>query len=196
MKSHRPKPRVAILLSGTGSNMDAILNACKQGALWAEIVLIASDNPDSPGLARAAKAGFRIVAAPYKKGIPRGENEQPLIDAIRESQADWIVLAGFMRVLTSHFVSSFPGRIVNIHPSLLPAFPGAHAIVDALQAGAEVTGVTIHIVDELVDHGPIIAQEEVFIQQDDTEDSLAARIHAVEHRLYPATLQELFHEDT
>lgn len=196
MSGIESKPRIAILLSGTGSNTDAILAACRQGTLWAEVVLVASDNPDSPGLARAAKAGCRTITAPYRKGIPGSENEQPLIDAIRESRADWVVLAGFMRILTSRFVSAFPGRIVNIHPSLLPAFPGAHAITDALKAEADVTGVTIHIVDELVDHGPIIAQEEVFILHGDTEETLAERIHAVEHRLYPATLQELFCEDT
>ena len=195
MNQAKPETKIAILLSGTGSNMDAILAACKSGELSAKVVLVAGDNPDSPGLARAAKAGYPTLAAPYRKDAARTENEQPLAQAIRDSGAEWIVLAGFMRVLTGDFVRAFPGRIVNIHPSLLPAFPGAHAIRDALEAGAEVTGVTIHIVDELVDHGPIIAQEEVCILDCDTEETLASRVHEVEHRLYPATLQALFCED-
>ena len=147
------KPRIAILLSGTGSNMDAIIAACKRGTLQADVALVASDNPESAGLARAKKAGYKTVVAPYRKGVARTENEGPLIDAIRENDVDWIVLAGFMRVLTGDFVRTFHGRIVNIHPSLLPAFPGAHAIEDALKAQADATGVTIHIVDELVDRG-------------------------------------------
>lgn len=195
MNAEKGNPRIAILLSGAGSNMDAIIAACGRGTLQAEISLVASDNPDSQGLARAAKAGYKTLVAPYRKGVARAENERPLKDAILENEIDWVVLAGFMRVLTGDFVRTFAGRVVNIHPSLLPAFPGAHAIRDALEADAEVTGVTIHIVDELVDHGPIISQEEVFIRPDDTEETLAERIHAVEHRLYPTTLQQLFHED-
>ncbi len=120
---------------------------------------------------------------------------QLIAETIKQKKIDWIVLAGFMKILSSSFVKQFPGRIVNIHPSMLPAFPGAHAIRDALTAGADCSGVTIHIVDEFVDHGPILAQEEVPIHPGDTEESLAERVHAVEHRLYPHTLQALFHED-
>lgn len=195
MSKAASKPRIAILLSGAGSNMDAIVAACKRGTLQAEIALVASDNPKSAGLARAKGAGYETTVAEYRKGIARTENERPLIEAIRGRGVEWIVLAGFMRVLSSDFVRAFRGRIVNIHPSLLPAFPGAHAVEDALEAEADVTGVTIHIVDELVDHGPIIAQEEVFILPDDSAETLTERIHAVEHRLYPTTLQQLFHED-
>lgn len=189
------KPKIAILLSGVGSNMNAIISACNNGMLRAEIALVASDNPASPGLLRAGKMGYKTLAAPYRKGAPRTENERPIFRAILTSGIEWIILAGFMRVLSPEFVRAYRNRIVNIHPSLLPAFPGAHAVKDALDAGAEVTGVTIHIVDEFVDHGPVIAQEEVYILPLDTEASLAERIHATEHRLYPETLRQLFHED-
>ncbi|MDR3164104.1 MAG: phosphoribosylglycinamide formyltransferase, partial [Synergistaceae bacterium] len=135
------------------------------------------------------------LAVPYKKGVPREETESAIIEAIKAERAEWVVLAGFMKLLTPYFVQTFRNHIVNIHPALLPAFPGAHAIRDALAAQADITGVTIHMVDELMDHGTIIAQEEVAIMPGDTEETLAARIHAVEHRLYPRTLQQLFHED-
>jgi formyltetrahydrofolate-dependent phosphoribosylglycinamide formyltransferase len=191
----RAKPKMAIMISGTGSNMEAIISSCRNGSLDAEPVIVISDNPSAPGVKKAASRGIATFSAPYGKGVPREENEAPIIDAIRRADADWIVLAGYMKILTPSFVRAFPGRIVNIHPALLPSFPGAHAIADALEANADITGVTIHMVDELVDHGPIIAQEEVAIMPGDTEDSLGARIHAVEHRLYPRALQELFHED-
>ncbi|MDR1885188.1 MAG: phosphoribosylglycinamide formyltransferase, partial [Synergistaceae bacterium] len=174
---------------------EAIIRSCRAGRLDAEIALVISDNPEAAGIKKARATRIETFVARYAKGVPREENESQAADIIRERDVDWIVLAGFMRVLSPSFVRSFRGRIVNIHPSILPAFPGAHAIRDALEAGADYTGVTIHIVDELVDHGPIIAQEEVPIIPNDTEESLAKRIHEVEHRLYPMTLQQLFHDD-
>ncbi|GHV52438.1 phosphoribosylglycinamide formyltransferase [Synergistales bacterium] len=189
------KKRLAILISGTGTNMTAIIEAAESGVLDADAAVVISDNPNAKGLVRAAKMGYETIACPYAKGLPREENEQAVIKAIKERDIDWIVLAGFMRVLSPSFVKEFRGRIVNIHPALLPAFPGARAIRDAIEAGAEVTGVTIHIVDELVDHGPIIAQREVPILPGDTEETLAMRIHETEHELYPRMLQELINED-
>ncbi|GHV32105.1 phosphoribosylglycinamide formyltransferase [Synergistales bacterium] len=189
------KKRLAILISGTGTNMTAIIEAAESGVLDAEAAVVISDNPNAKGLARAVKMGYETIACPYAKGLPREENEKAVIKAIKERDIDWIVLAGFMRVLSPSFVKEFRGRIVNIHPALLPAFPGARAIRDAIEAGAEVTGVTIHIVDELVDHGPIIAQREVPILPGDTEETLAMRIHETEHELYPRMLQELINED-
>lgn len=188
-------PRIAILISGTGSNMEAIIRATQAGSLNAEIAVVVSDNPDAPGLAKAARAGIETASAMYLQGVPREKNEQLIVEILRQKNVDWIVLAGFMKILSADFVGRFRGRIVNIHPALLPAFPGAHAIRDALAARADMSGVTIHIVDEFVDHGPILAQEEVPIRPGDTEETLAARVHAVEHRLYPKTLQELFHEE-
>ena len=190
-----PKPRLAILISGTGSNMEAIMAACDRGDLLAEIALVVSDQPEARGVKTAKKRGVETFVSPYERGVSRQANELPIVKALQEKNIDWIVLAGYMKILSSDFVRAFPGRIVNIHPSLLPAFPGAHAIRDALDGRADYTGVTIHIVDELVDHGPILAQEEVPIYLGDTEESLAIRIHEVEHRLYPRTLQQLLHED-
>jgi formyltetrahydrofolate-dependent phosphoribosylglycinamide formyltransferase len=189
------KPRVAILISGTGSNMEAILSACENGSLDACPVMVISDNPRAAGLARARARGVKTLAFPYMKHAPREENEAPIVKALRDERVEWVALAGFMKILTPSFVRAFPNRIVNIHPSLLPSFPGAHAIADVLEAGCDVTGVTIHIVDELVDHGTIIAQTEVAILPGDTEETLAPRIHAAEHKLYPKILQQLFHED-
>ena len=189
------KLRAAILISGTGSNMEAIIRSCASGQLDADIVIVISDNPDAPGIKKARAAGIETFISRYGRGVPREESESETADVIMKRGVDWVVLAGFMRILSSGFVRMFKGRIVNIHPSLLQSFPGAHAIRDALEAGADFTGVTVHIVDELVDHGPIIAQEEVPILPNDTEESLAERIHEVEHRIYPRTLQQLFHED-
>jgi formyltetrahydrofolate-dependent phosphoribosylglycinamide formyltransferase len=189
------KTRIAVLISGTGSNLEAIASACRRGKLDAEIAIVISDNPNAPGLAKARTRGIATFASPYKRGVPREENESPIIQAIEDANVEWIVLAGYMKILTSSFVGTFKNRIVNIHPALLPAFPGAHAIEDAIASGADFTGVTIHIVDEYVDHGAIIAQEEVALIRGDTEETLASRIHDVEHRLYPKTLQQLFHED-
>lgn len=189
------QPRIAILISGTGSNMKAIVQACRDGRLDADPVVVISDNSDAPGLAAAMEFGIETISAVYQRGVPREKNELLIRTAIRERGVDWIVLAGFMRILSREFVREFDGRIVNIHPSMLPAFPGAHALRDALEAGADYAGVTIHIVDEMVDHGTILAQREVPILPGDTEATLAPRVHAVEHELYPATLQSLFHED-
>jgi formyltetrahydrofolate-dependent phosphoribosylglycinamide formyltransferase len=175
--------------------MEAIIAACRSGRLDAEIAIVVSDNPDAAGIKKAKAARIETFVSRYSASASREENESRIADAIKERGIDWIVLAGFMRILSPSFIRRFRGRVVNIHPSALPSFPGAHAIRDALEAGADYTGVTIHIVDELVDHGPIIAQEEVPILPNDTEESLARRIHEVEHRLYPSTLQQLFHDD-
>ena len=175
--------------------MEAIIAACRRGSLAAEVAIVISDNKDASGLKKAKSKGVKTLAAQYEKNAPREENEARIIAALKAERVEWVVLAGFMKVLTASFVREFPNRIVNIHPALLPAFPGAHAIKDALDAKADITGVTVHIVDEYVDHGTVIAQEEVPILPGDTEETLAPRIHAVEHRLYQRTLQQLFHED-
>jgi formyltetrahydrofolate-dependent phosphoribosylglycinamide formyltransferase len=175
--------------------MEAIIRSCRSGGLDAEVAAVISDNPDAAGLKKARLTRVDTFCSPYREGASREENEAPIAALLREKDVDWIVLAGFMRILSPSFVGAFPGRIVNIHPSILPAFPGGHAIRDALRAGADYSGVTIHIVDELVDHGPVLAQEEVPILPGDTEETLASRVHAVEHVLYPKTLQQLFHED-
>ncbi len=188
-------PRIAILISGNGTNMEKIIESCESGVLDAEVALVISDKPNAPGIAKARARHVRTIVRTYAADRSREQNEAPIVETIARERIDWIVLAGFMRILSGDFVRRFRGRIVNIHPSLLPAFPGAHAIEDALEAKADFTGVTVHIVDELVDHGPVMAQEEVPIYPGDSLETLSERIHAVEHRLYPRTLQQLLHED-
>lgn len=188
-------PRIAILISGNGTNMEKIIESCESGVLDAEVALVISDKPNAPGIAKARARHVRTIVRTYAADRSREQNEAPIVETIARERIDWIVLAGFMRILSGDFVRRFRGRIVNIHPSLLPAFPGAHAIEDALEAKADFTGVTVHIVDELVDHGPVMAQEEVPIYPGDSLETLSERIHTVEHRLYPRTLQQLLHED-
>jgi phosphoribosylglycinamide formyltransferase-1 len=176
--------RIAVLASGTGSNLLALIDAVVRGDVAAEIVGVLSDVADAPALARAATAGIPALAVPFDRADRAGWEER-LADAVAATGADLVVLAGFMRILTAAFLERWPDRVVNVHPSLLPAFRGADAVGDALAAGVQVTGVTVHLVDELVDHGPILAQEAVDILPGDTRETLHARLHAVEHRLLP-----------
>jgi phosphoribosylglycinamide formyltransferase-1 len=176
--------RVAVLASGTGSNLLALIDAVARGDVAAEIVVVLSDVADAPALTRASDAGIPALAVPFDR-TDRAGWEERLADAVAATGADLVVLAGFMRILTAAFLDRWPDRVVNVHPSLLPAFRGADAVGDALAAGVSVTGVTVHLVDELVDHGPILAQEAVDILPGDTRETLHARLHAVEHRLLP-----------
>ena len=185
------KPRIAILISGTGTNMVALVNACKAGELQADITFVGSDRASAKGLITAQEMGMETKLFNYK--LEGKENaEARLADEIEATNSEWIVLAGYMRILTPDFVRRFQGKIINIHPALLPSFPGAHAIQDAWDAGVETTGVTIHIVDEEVDHGPILAQEEVHSLPEDTIETLEERIHKTEHKLYKAALKKFF----
>jgi phosphoribosylglycinamide formyltransferase 1 len=180
-----PAPaRVAVLASGAGSNLHALIEAVARGQVVAELVGVLSDVADAPALTRAADAGIPVRAVPFDRADRAGW-EARLADAVAATGADLVVLAGFMRILTSAFLDRWPDRVVNVHPSLLPAFRGADAVGDALAAGVPVTGVTVHLVDELVDHGPILAQEAVDVLPGDTRESLHARLRAVEHRLLP-----------
>lgn len=184
------KERMAILISGSGTNMAALAEATASGELDAEIAFVGSDKKGAAGLEKARNAGLMTRFFSYEKG--KEAAEQAISDAVEETGARWVVLAGYMRILSPAFVKRFAGRIINIHPSLLPAFPGAHAIDDALAYGVKVTGVTVHIVDEFVDHGRILAQKAVEITAGDTKETIEARIHETEHALYKATLKELF----
>ena len=179
-----PVARVAVLVSGTGSNLLALVDAVGRGEVAAEIVGVFSDVDDAPALTRAAAAGIPAVAVPFDREDRSGW-EVRLAEAVASSRADIVVLAGFMRILTATFLDRWLDRVLNVHPSLLPAFRGADAVGDALAAGVRVTGVTVHLVDELVDHGPILAQEAVVVLPDDDRERLHARLHAVEHRLLP-----------
>ncbi len=175
--------RIAVLVSGSGSNLQALVD--RGEALGAEIVLVLSDRQGVRGLERATAAGIPTAVVAWNDHPNREAFTREVCDVVESARAEAIVLAGFMRILSADAVIRFPNRILNIHPSLLPAFPGGHAVEDALAYGAKVTGVTAHFVDEQVDHGPIIAQRSVAIVPDDDRDSLHARIQAVEHDLYP-----------
>jgi phosphoribosylglycinamide formyltransferase-1 len=155
-----------------------------------EIGIVLSDRPDVAGLDRAEAAGLPTEVIEWRSFPDREAFTSAMCDAVEERGCSFVVLAGFMRILAPEAVERFPGRIVNIHPSLLPSFPGAHAVEDALSHGVKVTGVTIHVVDELVDNGPILAQEAVDVMSDDVAETLHARIQAVEHRLYPRVVAD------
>ena len=170
------------------------MHAVRSKELSAEVTFVGSDNADAKGLATAESLGITIKVFPYNKGR-RNEAEEAIAREIEKTETDWLILAGFMRILSPEFVRRFPNRIINIHPSLLPSFPGAHGIKDAWEAGVGHTGVTVHIVDEEVDHGCILAQERVDINEDDTMETLENKIHLVEHRLYKETLKSHFQSD-
>lgn len=179
--------KVAILLSGRGSNFLALADAADSGEIDAEIVLVASDKPDAPGLARARERGCPTRAIPAR-GLAREAFDRLMVAELEAAGAEIVCLAGFMRLLSPFFVRRFPNRILNIHPSLLPAFPGLHAQRQALQWGVKVSGCTVHFVDQQLDHGPIILQKAVPVLENDDEDSLSARILEEEHKIYPAAL--------
>jgi phosphoribosylglycinamide formyltransferase-1 len=175
--------RLVVLASGSGTNLQALLDASDLGG---DIVGVLSDRPGAPALERAAARGVHAAAVPLEGD--RTAWEATLSDRVAVLRPDLVVLAGFMRVLSGAFVDRWP--VVNVHPSLLPAFPGAHAVEDALAWGVKITGVTVHFVDELVDHGPIIAQEAVAVHAGDTAGTLHARLQKVEHQLLPDVVRD------
>jgi phosphoribosylglycinamide formyltransferase-1 len=179
---------VAVLASGAGSNLQALLDDPVVGP---RVVVVVSDRPDAGALARAAGRGVDTVLLDPAAYGSRDEHEAALVGLLGDRRVEAICLAGYMRILGPRVVRAFWGALLNVHPSLLPAFPGAHAVRDALAWGAKVTGVTVHLVDEEVDHGPIVAQEAVPILDGDDEETLHARIQEVEHRIYPAAVRAL-----
>jgi phosphoribosylglycinamide formyltransferase-1 len=179
--------KLGILLSGRGSNFEAIADSIKSGCLQAEISIVISNRPDAPGLESAKRRRLEALLIP-SKGRVREEHDAEVMAALKAAQADWICLAGYMRLLSPEFIRAFPNRIVNIHPSLLPAFPGMDAQKQALEYGVKVTGCTVHFVDEHLDHGPIILQKTVPVLQSDDEHSLSARILEQEHKAYSEAL--------
>ena len=183
---------IGILGSGKGSNCRAILERIQSGDLGAEVRIVVSDVLDAPILDMAREFGVKNVYLPPGKFRTRLEpkTEEQLVHMLRDVDVELVVLAGFMRVLHEPMLKGFPRRIINIHPSLLPKFPGLEAWKQALAAGETVTGCTVHYVDEQIDHGKILAQKEVRILPNDTAESLHARIQAIEHELYPAVVAE------
>lgn len=180
--------RIVVLISGAGSNMLALAHACRAGEVPGEVVAVVADRP-CEGLELARAEGIDTAVLDPRGYGSRQEWSAALLDLVRTFTPDLVVSAGFMRILSPVFVHAFSGRLINIHPSLLPAYPGAHAVRDALEDGARVTGSTVHFVDDEVDHGPPILQREVPIEPGDDEHTLHERIKAVEHRLYPDTIR-------
>lgn len=175
--------QLGVLVSGTGTNLQAILDAIEGGRLDARVRLVVSNKPDAPALARAERAGVPTRVLGHQGFASREQYDQKLVEALGEAGVELVVLAGFMRMLTPVFLRAFPGRVVNIHPSLLPAFPGVRAQAQALAHGVKVSGCTVHFVDEGVDTGAVIAQRAVPVLEGDTEESLTARILEQEHLL-------------
>lgn len=184
-------PRLGVLISGRGSNLQAIIDAIDAGRLRAEIALVISNVPDAFGLTRAARAGLATQVMPHREWPTRDAYDRAVVEALRAAAVDLVCLAGFMRLLSPAFIDAFPHRILNIHPSLLPSFPGVNAQRQAFAHGVKVTGVTVHLVDPLLDAGPIVMQAAVAVLEDDTPETLAARILEEEHRLYPAAIQRV-----
>lgn len=188
------KLRLGVLASGGGTNLQAIIDRCADGSLDAEIVLVLGNVPGAGAFLRAAKAGIPTRLIDHKAFSERAEFDAAVVAALREAGVELVVLAGFMRIISPPFIEAFPHRIINIHPALLPAFPGLHVQKKALDHGARFSGCTVHFVDGGVDTGPIIIQAVVPVLDDDTEETLAARILEQEHKIYPRAIQ-LISED-
>jgi len=183
--------RLGVLISGSGTNLQAIIDAAEEGRLNADVVVVISNHHDAYGLVRAEKAGIAgefVDRAEYTTF--RAYNAR-ILEILLEHEVDAVAMAGYMRLLGSEVLDAFPDRVLNIHPALLPSFPGPSGIRDAWDYGVKVTGVTVHFANEQFDDGPIAAQEAVRIEEDDTIESLEAKIHEVEHRIYPMALQWL-----
>jgi phosphoribosylglycinamide formyltransferase-1 len=181
-------PRVAVLVSGAGSNLLALLEDAVVGPV---VVLVVSDRGDAPALDRGRDRGVKAVHLDPARFSDRHHHDAAMAELLRAERVGVVCLAGYMRILSPAVVRPYWGRMLNIHPSLLPAFPGAHAVRDALAWGVRVTGCTVHLVDEEVDHGPIVSQEAVAVLESDDEATLHARIQEAEHRLYPAAVRAL-----
>jgi phosphoribosylglycinamide formyltransferase-1 len=178
-----------VLISGTGTNLQAIIDRVAEGSLDCRLALVISNRAQAAGLDRARRAAIPTRVIDHRDFVTREAFDAVLADAFRAAGVELIVLAGFDRLITRVLLDAFPNRILNIHPALLPAFKGLHAQRQALSYGARVTGATVHFVDEAEDHGPIILQGAILVAPDDTEETLAQRILEVEHRLYPAAIQ-------
>ena len=183
------KIRLAVLASGSGTNLQSIIDQCQSGLLDAQIALVVSNNPDAGALERATRAGINNVCINHRDFTQREDFDQAVVSALKAADVELIVLAGFMRIISEVFLQAFPLRIINIHPSLLPAFPGLNVQQKALDYGARFSGCTVHFVDNGVDTGPIIIQAVVPIHAEDTEKTLAARILEQEHKIYPQAIQ-------
>ncbi len=181
--------RVGVLISGSGTNLQALLDAASEPEFPAEIAVVVSNRADAGGLARAERAGVPTVVASHRGWPDRAAYDRHLVQILLDHDVAWVAMAGFMRVVTQAFIDAFPARILNIHPSLLPAFPGVDGQGQAFDYGVVVAGATVHLVEVGVDAGPILAQGVVPVLEDDSPERLRARILAIEHRLYPMALR-------
>lgn len=182
---------IAVFASGNGSNFQAILNAAQKGKIPADIKLLVCDNTEAYVLKRAQRAKIKAFIVDRRDFLNRKGLEEQILKKLRAEKIDLIALAGFMRILSADFVRRYKNKILNIHPALLPSFKGADAIKDAFRYGVKITGVTVHFVDEEMDHGPIILQEAVKISKGDSLEVLEKRIHRLEHRIYPQAIKLL-----
>jgi phosphoribosylglycinamide formyltransferase-1 len=183
--------RLAVLLSGRGSNFSALHQATVEGRLGARIAAVLSNRPDAPGLTRARELGYETFAIDHKTFANRASHEAEVVRRLESVQPDLVVLAGYMRLLSASFIERFRNRILNIHPSLLPAFPGIDAQQQAFDWGVKVAGCSVHFVDEHLDAGPIVLQRAIEVREDDTAETLAARILAEEHIAYAEAIEKL-----
>lgn len=183
--------RLAVFASGTGSNYEAIMKAIQQGSLKAQVSLLICDQPNAAVIQKAKNYGTEVVVFDRKNYATKQTFEAAIVKTLQSNQIDWVILAGYMRLIGETILQPYQGRIINIHPSLLPSFPGLDAIGQALEAGVKITGVTIHYVDEGMDTGEIIAQEAVKLEENMTKEELQQAIQRTEHELYPRTIQQL-----
>jgi phosphoribosylglycinamide formyltransferase-1 len=183
--------KLGILISGTGSNMKAIVAACESGDVPAEVAIVVSNRGDAPGIRWAAAHGLETAVLFHRDFSEREAHDRAIIGRLRAAKVEWVCLAGYMRLLSPVFVAAFPNRILNIHPALLPAFPGLHGQQQAWEYGVKVSGCTVHLVDLELDHGPIVVQRSVAVLPDDDADGLAKRILVEEHIAYPEALRNL-----
>lgn len=182
---------IGVLISGSGSNLQALIDRIEAGTLNARIVYVISSRPDAYGLKRAEKAGLPTLALNRSMYEDTHAANALIAQTLKDANAQYVIMAGYMRKLTNEVLDAFPDRVVNLHPALLPSFKGAHAIEDAFTFGVKVTGITVHFANEDYDKGPIIAQRAVKIREDDTLDSLEERIHEAEHEVYPEVVSWL-----
>lgn len=189
MRSRKSGVNIAVLCSGSGTNLQAIIDNVRSGYIPAKIALVLSDNKNAFALERAEKAGIETLALNPEDYKAREDFDKELIKNLKKRNVELVVLAGFMRLLSSYFIAEYKNRIMNIHPALLPSFKGTHGIKDALRYGVKVTGPTVHFVDERLDHGPIIAQKCVEVADNDTEETLLGRVHKEEHKIYSEAIK-------
>ena len=183
-----PKLKLGVLASGNGSNFEAIMAAIDRSELDAEVTVVICNNPGANVLERAARWSIPTVLLNHREFESRGALDDAIVQTLRDHNADWVIMAGWMRRVTQHLIDAFTGRLLNIHPSLLPSFPGLHAVQQALDAGVMVAGCTVHQVELAVDSGPIIMQAVVPVLPGDTEETLQTRIQIQEHRIFPAAI--------